>query len=778
MKNELFYNSSPKDWNEALPLGNGILGAMMFGDVKKERIQLNEDSLWSGGQRKRVNKLSKDSFKAVREKIEKGELQNAEQLAKETMLTYFPHMTHYQTAGDIWFEDLTLDIIDDKDLEKDEMGIPRIKEQAEMDVKKYSRKLNLQKGLWENYYIKGDQEIHRKAFISSDENILAYQMSGKDLSYLIHYNRRDLGNGKNASYIDEIYTIDDQIIIGSGHNGSIESGIGYAVAIKVCQDGGEQKSNGSGIIVKNAENITIYVSIHTTFRVENPLNKSLNSIENKTTKDFDQLVLSHEEVHSELYDRFEFSLEDDEEDYSVIPIDEKINQLKENNKYLNDLTQIFVNYGKYLLISSSNGNSLPSNLQGIWNPDIDPSWGSKYTLNVNTQMNYSFALQMNLPETIFPLLNHLKRMLPNGKKVAKKMYGIDGFVCHHVTDIWGDCAPQDHNLAASIWPMGGAWLSLYIWKAYQYENDINILQEYFEVLNESVIFFNNYLFLNKKNEWVTGPSASPENYYLTEDKAIASLDNGPTMDSQIVRDLFEAYLEAIDILDFNSDIKIDIEQKLEKLPKNRITHDGRVQEWSRDYIDIDKGHRHVSHLYGLHPSKQISRNNEELIEASRETLLKRLEHGGGHTSWSAAWILNLWNRIGDKNQAKEGLITLLNASYNNMLSKHPPFQIDGNFGGTEGIIQFFIQEEKDKLLILPNIIPEFKAGKIKGFKSIHGVMIDMEWSQEELDKIILTAYKDTTITVSIYEKNDVSEKEYKLKNNDSIKIDNKKGEVE
>lgn len=777
MKNELFYNSTPKDWNEALPLGNGILGAMLFGDTKKERIQLNEDSLWSGGLRNRVNKLSKDSFKIVREKIENGELEDAEQLAKETLLTYFPHMNHYQTAGDIWIEDLSFNKQSGNDLEKDEMGIPRIQEQTEMNISKYSRKLNLQKGLWENSYIKDDKKVQRKAFISSEENILAYQMDGKDLSYLIHYNRRDLGNGKNASYIDDIYTIDNQIIIGSGHNGSPKSGIGYSIAIKVCQDGGEQKSNGAGIIVKNAKNITIYVSINTTFRVENPLDKSLNNVESKKIEDFDKMFLAHEQTHSEMYDRFEFSLEDDESDYSIIPTDEKIDHLKENNKYLNDLTQTFVNYGKYLLISSSNGNSLPSNLQGIWNPDIDPSWGSKYTLNVNTQMNYSFALQMNLPETVTPLLNHLKRMLPNGKKVAKEMYGIDGFVCHHVTDIWGDCAPQDHNLAASIWPMGGAWLSLYIWKAYQYENDINILQEYFEVIVESVNFFNEYLFLDENDQWVTGPSASPENYYLTKTGVVASLDNGPTMDIQIVRDLFEAYLEGINILNFDSDIKIDIQRKLEKLPKNKITQDGRIQEWSKDYIDIDKGHRHVSHLYGLHPSKQISRNDKELIEASRETLLKRLEHGGGHTSWSAAWILNLWNRIGDKDLAKEGLLTLLNASYNNMFSKHPPFQIDGNFGGTEGIIQFFIQEEKDKLLVLPNIIPEFKTGKINGFKSIHGVIIDMNWSQEELDEIILKAYKNTTITVSIYGKKDVYEKEYKLQKNEYIKIDSMKGEV-
>lgn len=746
--NTLNYTLPPKTWTEALPLGNGVLGAMMFGDDKKERIQLNEDSLWSGGFRERINTLSKNSYKKIRRLISEGNICEAEKLIKETMWTYLPHMTHYQSAGDIWIDFLNTkksEIV----IEKDEMGIPRTKEVAS-NPEKYLRTLNLSTGIWKVKYGEGKNKVKANSFISMEDNVLVYRMEGNHISCIISYTRKDLGRGKCSSYIDRVYTRNNSMIIAEGVNGGI-NGIRFTVGIKVDCLGGKVKSNGSALIITDAKELVLYMTIRTSFRSENPLRYCIKQLEKKTLSDYSSLLINHKKVFSEQYNRFYISLNNKKEE--------------KNKEYHNEISpsliELFVNYGKYLLITSSNKNSLPSNLQGIWNEDLAPSWGSKYTLNVNTQMNYSFALQMNMEESYIPLLNHLQRMLPRGKKIAKEMYDLSGFVCHHTTDIWGDCAPQDQNLMATIWPMGGAWLSLFIWKHYEYYRDSDLLEKYYPILEESVMFFNEYLFKDKNGKWVTGPSTSPENEYILNGK-ITSLSNGPAMDIQIVVDLFTSYLKTVNILNKKSTLELEIKQKLLKLNGITIGSDGRLLEWANEYEEVDKGHRHISHLYALHPSQQISRSDTSLISACKKTLEGRLMHGGGHTSWSLVWIISLWNRIGEPEKAKKNLKQLLKDSYNNLFTKHPPFQIDGNFGGVEAILQFFIQEEEEKLLLLPSLPESLSTGIIRGYRTKFGVMINMEWIEGKIVYLEFIPIINTLINYDVYEGQNIYTKKVHL----------------
>lgn len=754
MVNKLFYNKPPNDWNEALPVGNGKLGAMLFGDSEKDRIQLNEDSLWSGGFRERTNELSKKYINEIRSLLMEKRIPEAENLVKETMWPYLPHSTHYQSAGDIWIDYTNTEPLRADKLEKDEMGIPRIvKEKSPLE--NYYRELNLENGKWSAFYKKNNNKINIESFVSHNNNVLVYKIRGDQLSCVINYTRKDLGKGKNASYIDITKVIDDNIIIAEGHNGAKKSGISYSIGIKVCQEGGTQQSNGAGIVIKNADEILLYVTIRTSFRDDTPSKYCVDKLKKLSFANYYDIHNEHLNFFKKQLSTFNLNL--NKPNLEKMPIDELIDSVKQNPYSDNFvyLTELYVNYARYLLISSSYSDSLPSNLQGIWNQELAPSWGSRYTLNVNTQMNYSIALQMGLDDTVLPLLEHLNRMLPRGQKVAEEMYGIQGFVTHHTTDIWGDSAPQDQNLTCTIWPMGGAWLSLYIWDYYQYNHDIEVLTKYFKVIEESAKFFDAYLFRDNKGNWTTGPSASPENYYQT-DNIIGSLTNGPAMDLQIIKDLFHAYILSARVLEIDTELLDNIIKKYNEISGISLNSDGKIMEWNEDYQNVDKGHRHISHLYALHPSRQIRRQDKKLIRGAKLTLQERLENGGGHTGWSAAWILSLWNRMGESEKAYNSLAELLSNSYSNLFSKHPPFQIDGNFGGAEGILQFFVQQENDKVLLLPSLPKRFDSGEIIGYKTKFGVEINFKWRDGKIICLEIISLRDTSVQIEIFYDNNSS----------------------
>ena len=428
--------------------------------------------------------------------------------------------------------------------------------------------------------------------------------------------------------------------------------------------------------------------------------------------------------------------EDEEKQSDGFTTEERLERVRKGEIDL-ELITTYYDFGRYLLISSSRPGSLPATLQGIWNHRIQPPWESKYTININTEMNYWPAMECGLGECVEPLTSLLERMKESGRKTAEEMYGCRGFLAHHNTDIWADTAPQDTYIPATYWVMGAAWLSLIIWEYYEYTLDQEWLEKHYDTLEQAVLFFHDYL-VEDQGEYVTCPSVSPENTYIMENGTHACVCAGPTMDNEILTDLFGAYLKASEILGRQNEITERTEKIKKKLPKIQIGKYGQIMEWREDYEEQEPGHRHISQLYGLFPSDQFNWETPELLQAAENTLERRLSHGGGHTGWSAAWLINLYARLGKGQRAHEMLKKLLSEStFDTLMDNHPHvlgpvFQIDGNLGGVSGIFQMLVQEYNHKVRILPACPKEWKRGSFQGVCLKGNAVLAFSFNEEKV----------------------------------------------
>lgn len=747
----MIYNQPAYDWNEALPIGNGFMGAMVFGQVNKERIQLNEDSVWSGGFIDRTNQDSLAHFNQVRSLLFAGEINKAEKLATQSMVAKHPHMQHYQTLGDVWIDFLN----DDNYVEeivRDESGLERII-RNEKEAEDYKRELNLEEATVDVSYKTLENRYIRKAFASHTDNVVVYRLKSeqqKNLNFEVSVTRKDLRSGRGASYLDELDAFDDQYIKMKGHQGSVDNGIDFSMVLKVETTDGTIRQIGSQIIVENASEACIYITGRTSYRSEDPFAWCIETLAKASGKGYKKLLDEHIVDYQQYFNKVHLKLETDSH-LDHLPINQRLERLKNGEEDIG-LIQLYADFGRYLLISSSRAGSLPANLQGIWNQDFAPAWGSKYTININIQMNYWLAEKLGLSDLHLPLLEHLKKIREKGKKVAKDMYGARGFVCHHNTDIWGDAAPQDSHIPATIWPMGGAWLCLHILEHYQYTQDQEFLEEYFPIIRDSVLFFIDYLVKNDKGEWLTGPSVSPENIFVTDNAQSGCLTMGPSMDSQILRELFQDYLEILKELNIeNDELERDVQERLNALPEIKIGKYGQIQEWTEDYEEVEIGHRHISQLFALYPGNQINvRKTPELAEAAKNTLGRRLENGGGHTGWSKAWIINFWAKLEEPEEAWKNISELLmNSTLDNLFDNHPPFQIDGNFGGANGIFELLLQNYDGTIYILPALPENLKTGSVKGLRTKQGVIIDISWENMTLKKLTIYGLRETNINICI-----------------------------
>ena len=706
---------APADkWTEALPIGNGRLGAMVFGGVLCERIQFNEESVWSGGFRNRNNPFAERELNKIRAFLSEGKIRAAEDLARYALSGTPEYQRAYQSLGDMHFRF---------------HGIPE-------DFSGYERRLCLDEAIATTRFIPGGFLYEREIFASAPADVIVIRLSTSNpggMSFDCRLVRNRLCEttgaiGTNGTFL-------------SGANGGAD-GISFHWAEIAQSIGGEVEAIGEYLVFRRVRDAFIYTSAVTGFRSENTLEQCLGIIRNAEKASYASLRAEHIWDYKELESRISISLGSSGSDSAgdKLPTDERLAGMRDGKEDLG-LIALYFRYGRYLLISCSRPGTLPANLQGIWCEHFLPPWDSKYTININTQMNYWPAEICALPECHVPLFDHIRRMHPRGIETASEMYASRGFVAHHNTDIWGDCAPQDTWTPSTYWMLGAAWLCLHIWERYEYTLDLGFLDEHYDLIKDACLFFMDFLIENERGELVVSPSVSPENTYVLHDGVQGALCEGCAMDGQILTELFTACEQACRLLCRDLDFAAEVAAMRCSLPPARVGENGGIMEWLVDREEAEPGHRHISHLFALFPGSGISpEDTPALAEAARRTLMMRLSHGGGHTGWSRAWIANLWARLGDGNEAYHHLNELLrHSTLPSLLDDHPPFQIDGNFGATAAIAHMLLHSTPNRLHFLHALPDAWKCGSITGLRAKGGLTVDMSWENGLITQACITA---------------------------------------